>query len=240
LTQECYRCPDCAMYSAIVYWLSAIGYSAIIYRLLPAASSDRPVFLCLDQPTGSLIFSATSNENPHPDRCRTSHRHGRACTSRRDRRIRLSGHGRWHSRFTGRARGSRYYRHSSCCAWRLSCGARITRYHRRLGIVHGSLLGPPIRPWYWVLYTLSTFLSEQLSAFTPFGHCSANHHLRLQVPQPFNQSPSSQPDFGAKVAENILIRQDQLLEWISVIYHFVEVTDSYFVQRYGPKPVSAK
>src|ERR1035438_6417913 len=51
-----------------------------------------------------------------------------------------------------------------------------------LGAAHSS--------WYWVLYSLSTFLSEQLSAFTPFGHCSANHHLRLQVPQPFNQSPN--------------------------------------------------
>src|SRR6266496_4211668 len=46
------------------------------------------------------------------------------------------------------------------------------------------------------------------------------------------------PNFGAKVAENILIRPDQLCEWISVIYHFVDVTDSYFVQRYGPGPVS--
>jgi len=46
------------------------------------------------------------------------------------------------------------------------------------------------------------------------------------------------PDFGAKVGESILIRSDQLIEWISVIGHFVDVTDFYFVKRYGPGPLS--
>jgi len=45
------------------------------------------------------------------------------------------------------------------------------------------------------------------------------------------------PDFGAKVGESILIRSDQLIEWISVIGHFVDVTDFYFVKRYGPGPI---
>ena len=46
------------------------------------------------------------------------------------------------------------------------------------------------------------------------------------------------PDFGAKVGDSILIRSDQLIEWISVIGHFVDVTDFYFVKRYGPGPIS--
>jgi hypothetical protein len=40
------------------------------------------------------------------------------------------------------------------------------------------------------------------------------------------------PDFGVTVGKKIVIRNDQLLEWIRVAYHFVDVTDSYFVQRY--------
>jgi hypothetical protein len=46
------------------------------------------------------------------------------------------------------------------------------------------------------------------------------------------------PDYGAKVGASISIRFDQLAEWISVAYHFVDATDSYFVQRYGPGPIS--
>jgi hypothetical protein len=46
------------------------------------------------------------------------------------------------------------------------------------------------------------------------------------------------PDFGVKAGESIVVRPDQLIEWISVIYHFVDATDSYFAQRYlsGPAP----
>jgi len=46
------------------------------------------------------------------------------------------------------------------------------------------------------------------------------------------------PEIGAKVGESILIRLDQLTAWITVVYHFVDVTDFYFVQRYGPGTVS--
>jgi len=41
------------------------------------------------------------------------------------------------------------------------------------------------------------------------------------------------PEIGAKVGESILIRSHQILPWVDVIYHFVDVTDFYFVQRYG-------
>ena len=46
------------------------------------------------------------------------------------------------------------------------------------------------------------------------------------------------PEIGAKVGESILIRSAHLTAWITVVYHFVEVTDFYFVQRYGPGTVS--
>ena len=46
------------------------------------------------------------------------------------------------------------------------------------------------------------------------------------------------PEIGVKVGESILIRSDQLSAWIRVAYHFVDVTDFYFVQRYGPGTVS--
>jgi hypothetical protein len=46
------------------------------------------------------------------------------------------------------------------------------------------------------------------------------------------------PDFGAKVGESIVIRSDQLIEWISVISHFVDVTDFYFVKRCRSGPIS--
>ena len=46
------------------------------------------------------------------------------------------------------------------------------------------------------------------------------------------------PDFGARVGESILIQSHHLHEWISAAYHFVEVTDFYFVKRYGQGPVS--
>ncbi len=41
------------------------------------------------------------------------------------------------------------------------------------------------------------------------------------------------PEIGAKVGESILIRSDKILAWVDVTYHFVDVTDFYFVQRYG-------
>jgi len=41
------------------------------------------------------------------------------------------------------------------------------------------------------------------------------------------------PEIGAKIDANILIRNYQLLDWIKVVYHFVDVTDYYFVQRYA-------
>jgi hypothetical protein len=74
----------------------------------------------------------------------------------------------------------------------LAAFLRCLHYQVSSAVGHCSrvALGAAHSSWYWVLYTLSTFLSEQLSAFTPFGHCSANHHLRLQVLQPFNQSPN--------------------------------------------------
>jgi hypothetical protein len=40
------------------------------------------------------------------------------------------------------------------------------------------------------------------------------------------------PEFGAS-GKNIVVRLDQILEWIKVIYDFVDVTDSYFAQRYA-------
>jgi hypothetical protein len=46
------------------------------------------------------------------------------------------------------------------------------------------------------------------------------------------------PEIGAKVGESILIRSAQLTQWITVVYHFVDVTDFYFVQRYGSGTVS--
>ena len=46
------------------------------------------------------------------------------------------------------------------------------------------------------------------------------------------------PEIGVKVGENILIRQNQIIAWIKVVYHFVDVTDFYFVQRYGLGTVS--
>jgi len=46
------------------------------------------------------------------------------------------------------------------------------------------------------------------------------------------------PEIGAKVGESILIRSDQLTQWITVVYDFVDVTDFYFVQRYRPEGVS--
>jgi hypothetical protein len=46
------------------------------------------------------------------------------------------------------------------------------------------------------------------------------------------------PDFGAKVGEKILIRSNQLIAWFKIVYHFVDVTDFYFVQRYAPGKVS--
>jgi hypothetical protein len=42
------------------------------------------------------------------------------------------------------------------------------------------------------------------------------------------------PEIGATVGESILIRSGQISAWVDVIYHFVDVTDFYFVQRYGP------
>jgi hypothetical protein len=41
------------------------------------------------------------------------------------------------------------------------------------------------------------------------------------------------PEIGLKVGESILIRSDQIIAWADVIDHFVDVTDFYFVQRYG-------
>jgi hypothetical protein len=46
------------------------------------------------------------------------------------------------------------------------------------------------------------------------------------------------PEIGIKVGESILIRSNQLTAWIKVAYHFVDVTDFYFMQRYGPGTVS--
>ena len=46
------------------------------------------------------------------------------------------------------------------------------------------------------------------------------------------------PEIGAKVGESILIRSAHLTAWITVVYHFVDVTDFYFVQRYRPGTVS--
>src|ERR1044072_1217044 len=40
------------------------------------------------------------------------------------------------------------------------------------------------------------------------------------------------PDYGAQSGSTIKIRLDQLNEWIKVVYHFIDVKDSYFVQRY--------
>jgi hypothetical protein len=41
-------------------------------------------------------------------------------------------------------------------------------------------------------------------------------------------------DYGAQVGANIVIRLDQVREWIESVYNFVHVTDSYFAQRYAP------
>jgi hypothetical protein len=40
------------------------------------------------------------------------------------------------------------------------------------------------------------------------------------------------PEIGVKVGENIIIRPNQIIAWSKVVYDFVDVTDSYFVQRY--------
>ena len=40
------------------------------------------------------------------------------------------------------------------------------------------------------------------------------------------------PDYGAKVGEQIKVGSNRLLEWIRTVGGFVEVTDSYFVNRY--------
>jgi hypothetical protein len=45
---------------------------------------------------------------------------------------------------------------------------------------------------------------------------------------------SRHPEIGAKIGERILIRSGQLTAWTTVVYDFVDVTDFYFVQRYGP------
>ena len=45
-------------------------------------------------------------------------------------------------------------------------------------------------------------------------------------------------EIGAKVGESILIRSAQLTAWITVVDHFVDVTDFYFVQRYGQGTLS--
>ena len=41
------------------------------------------------------------------------------------------------------------------------------------------------------------------------------------------------PEFGASSGKNVVVRLDQISEWIKVIYDFVDVTDSYFAQRYA-------
>lgn len=41
------------------------------------------------------------------------------------------------------------------------------------------------------------------------------------------------PEFGASIGKNVVVRLDQILEWIKVIYDFVDITDSYFAQRYA-------
>jgi len=40
-------------------------------------------------------------------------------------------------------------------------------------------------------------------------------------------------DYGAQVGASIVIRLAQVQEWIESIYNFVDVTDSYFAQRYA-------
>jgi hypothetical protein len=40
------------------------------------------------------------------------------------------------------------------------------------------------------------------------------------------------PNFGVQVGANIRISFNQVLEWIRLVYDFVDVTDSYFAQRY--------
>lgn len=40
------------------------------------------------------------------------------------------------------------------------------------------------------------------------------------------------PNFGTQVGANIRISLNQVSEWIRLVYHFVDVTDSYFAQRY--------
>jgi hypothetical protein len=46
------------------------------------------------------------------------------------------------------------------------------------------------------------------------------------------------PEIDAKVGERILIPTKQIFAWIEVVFHFVDVTDSYFVQRYRLGTVS--
>lgn len=41
------------------------------------------------------------------------------------------------------------------------------------------------------------------------------------------------PEFGASIGKNLVIRLDQISQWIKMIYDFVDVTDSYFAQRYA-------
>lgn len=41
------------------------------------------------------------------------------------------------------------------------------------------------------------------------------------------------PNFGVQVEANIRVSLKQISEWIRLVYHFVDVTDSYFAQRYA-------
>jgi hypothetical protein len=41
------------------------------------------------------------------------------------------------------------------------------------------------------------------------------------------------PNFKVQVGANIRISLNQVSEWIRLVYHFVDVTDSYFAQRYA-------
>jgi hypothetical protein len=40
------------------------------------------------------------------------------------------------------------------------------------------------------------------------------------------------PDYGAKVGERIKVGRDQYIAWITLVGNFVDVTESYFVNRY--------
>jgi hypothetical protein len=39
------------------------------------------------------------------------------------------------------------------------------------------------------------------------------------------------PDFGVAVGERIQVKFNQVVDWAEQIYHFVDVTDTYFAQR---------